>query len=80
MEVTTTKTPMVLHTTIMEKGIPDTLLPVVKPTRSRHGECYVGDLSIHGSQTLSPWEMSLLCWNDFVYRQPFNVVYSYSFA
>ena len=37
MEATTTKIPMVLHTTIVEVGMHSTLLPVVKPTRSRHG-------------------------------------------
>ena len=37
MEVTTTKTPMVLHTTTVEMGIRNTLLPT-KPPRSRHNE------------------------------------------
>ena len=51
MEATITRTLMVLHTTTVELGMPNTLLPVVKPPRSRYSEWYVGDLSIYESQS-----------------------------
>ena len=40
MEATTTKIPMVLHTTTVEVDMLNTLLPVAKPPRSRHSEWY----------------------------------------
>ena len=52
MEATITRILMVLHTTTVELGMPNTLLLVVKPpTSSRHCEWYVGGLSIYESQS-----------------------------